>query len=67
MTTAADDREQRIRELSEKLRLVHARYMARYAELRSRQTALLKDVLTRLDSEQAAKILSAINGGNEKN
>jgi len=66
MDTGANDREQRIRELSEKLRLVHAKYLARYAELRTRQTALLKNVLARLDREQAEKILLSINGGSEK-
>ncbi len=66
MDNGATDRELKIRELAEKLRLVHARYMARYAELKTRQTALLRDVLARLDREQADKILSSIEQGTQK-
>jgi len=66
MDIGAADREQKLLELEEKLQQVHARHMARFAELRARQTALLKRVLARLDREQAEKILLSIKGGDEK-
>ncbi len=66
MDTGAADRELKIRALAEKLRLVHAKYMARYAELQARQSALLRDVLARIDRDEADKILSSIKQGTEK-
>jgi len=60
------DRDQKIRDLAEKLRLVHEKYLARFAELKARQARLLNEVISRIDREQAEKILSSINGGSDK-
>lgn len=63
MNGGPSEHDKKVGELVEKLQHIHAKHMARLAELKSRQAKLLRDVMARIDREQAEKILSTIKGG----
>jgi len=67
MNGGSSERDKKIGDLVEKLQHIHAKHMAELAELKAQQGKLLKDVMARIDREQAEKILSKIKGGNLDN
>ena len=67
MNGGSSERDKKIGDLVEKLQYIHAKHMAKLAELKAQQCKLLKDVMARIDREQAENILSKIKGGNLDN